>query len=119
MRHSIPCTFICDASAARRIWRSCPPSRSWTRAEWTRLLKLPIPSNSRFLGYQHNKPFNGAIMDWRSILFPQDQEAVYEFPRHCGSSFRFKIRRSPVFGEIGLPQGGPVTRIPAKSRLVC
>ena len=31
-------------------------------------------------------------------------------------TFRFKIRRSPVFGEIGLPQGGPATRIPATLR---
>jgi hypothetical protein len=53
-------------------------------------------------------------MDWRSIFFPQDQEAVYEFPRNCGSTFRFKVRRSPVFGEIGLPNGGPTIKMPAK-----
>jgi hypothetical protein len=77
-------------------------------------LDIGNPIKLAILGYQHNKPFNRAVMDWRSILFPQDHEAVYEFPRDCGSGFRFKIRRSPVFGEIGLPQGGKVTKIPAK-----
>lgn len=77
-------------------------------------LEIANPIKLAVLGYQHNKPFNGAIMDWRSILFPQDQEVVYEFPRNCGSTFRFKIRRSPVFGEISLPQGGAVTKIPPK-----
>jgi hypothetical protein len=33
--------------------------------------------------------------------------------RECGSTFRFKIRRSPVFGEIGLPSGGKPTHIPS------
>ena len=77
-------------------------------------LEIGNPIKLAILGYQHNKPFNSAIMSWRSILFPKDQEAVYEFPRNCGSTFRFKVRRSPVFGEIGLPLGGPVTKIPAK-----
>jgi SIR2-like domain len=76
-------------------------------------LDIANPIKLGILGYQHNKPFNRAVMDWRSILFPQNHEASYEFPRNCGSSFRFKIRRSPVFGEIGLPQGGRVTKISA------
>jgi len=75
-------------------------------------LEIANPVKLAILGYQHNKPFNRAIMNWRSVLFPKDAEAVYEYPHACGSSFRFKIRRSPVFGEIGLPQGGKVTAIP-------
>ena len=76
-------------------------------------LEIANPIKLAILGYQHNKPFNRAIMDWRSILFPKGNEAVFEFPRNCGSTFRFKVRRSPVFGEIGLPQGGKVTAIPS------
>jgi hypothetical protein len=75
-------------------------------------LDIANPIKLAILGYQHNKPFNAAVNNWRSILFPQGQEVVYEFPHSCGSSFRFKIRRSPVFGEIGLPQGGKVMPIP-------
>ena len=82
------------------------PAGTPAPAEVANHVKLAI------LGYQHNKPFNRAVMSWRSILFPKDSEAIYEFPRACGSSFRFKIRRSPVFGEIGLPEGGKVTAIP-------
>jgi len=76
-------------------------------------LDIANPIKLAILGYQHNKPFNRAVNDWRTILFPQDHEQVYEYPRNCGSSFRFKIRRSPVFGEIGLPQGSKPTSIPS------
>ncbi|MEM7677944.1 MAG: SIR2 family protein, partial [Myxococcota bacterium] len=57
------------------------------------------------LGYQHNKPFNQAVMKWRETLLGNEAEATFEFPANCGSSFRFKVRRSPVFGEIGLAAG--------------
>jgi hypothetical protein len=90
-----------------------PSVKILDKAGATAPLEIANPIKLAILGYQHNKPFNRAIMDWRSILFPKDSEAVYEFPRDCGSSFRFKVRRSPVFGEIGLPQGGKVTKIPA------
>jgi hypothetical protein len=50
-------------------------------------------------------------------LFPKaSNEAVFEFPRDCGSTFRFRIRRSPVFGEIGLPDCGRITKIPPTLR---
>ena len=71
------------------------------------------PIKLAILGYQHNKPFNRAVMTWRKVLFPEGHETVFEFPRGCGSSFKFKVRRSPVFGEIGLPQGGRATAIPS------
>lgn len=70
------------------------------------------PVKLAILGYQHNKQFNQAVMEWRKRLLPTAPETVYEFPRNCGSSFRFKIRRSPVFGEIGLPKGGKITPTP-------
>ena len=55
-------------------------------------------------------------MGWREALLGDSAEAVFEFPANCGSSFRFKVRRSPVFGEIGLPQGGPTLNLPEKLR---
>jgi hypothetical protein len=69
-------------------------------AEVADAIKLAI------LGYQHNKEFNQAVNRWRSLLFPKGRESIFEFPSNCGSSFKFKVHRSPVFGEIGLPQGG-------------
>jgi hypothetical protein len=76
-------------------------------------LEVANPIKLAILGYQHNKPFNRAVMKWRSILFShKGSEAIFEFPRNCASSFRFKVRRSPVFGEIGLPHDGRVTKIP-------
>lgn len=68
------------------------------------------------LGYQHNKPFNQAVNAWRETLLGDNAEAAFEYPANCGSSFRFKVRRSPVFGEIGLPQGGPALSVPDKLR---
>ncbi|HEV2521707.1 MAG TPA: SIR2 family protein [Candidatus Acidoferrales bacterium] len=64
------------------------------------------PIKIGILGYQHNKPFNQAVNSWRALLFPKGQDAVFEFPRNCGSTFKFKVHRSPVFGKIGLPHGG-------------
>lgn len=74
------------------------------------------PIKMAILGYQHNKPFNQAVMQWREKLLPEKPETTYEFPLNCGSTFRFKIKRSPVFGEIGLPDGGKPTQIPDKMR---
>lgn len=68
------------------------------------------------LGYQHNRPFNQAVMGWREKLLGDKPEATFEFPANCGSSFRFRVRRSPVFGEIGLPKGGPALIVPDKLR---
>jgi hypothetical protein len=70
------------------------------------------PIKLGILGYQHNKPFNKAVNDWRAILFPQGAEAVFAFPHGAGSTFKFKVRRSPAFSEIGLPDGGPVLKLP-------
>src|SRR5208282_451768 len=55
------------------------------------------------LGYQHNKEFNGAVNFWRRKLFGTtgDSQAIFGFPETSGSSFRFLIRRAPVFASIG------------------
>ena len=72
------------------------------------------PIVQAILGYQHNKPFNQAVMKWRKLLLPASPETIYEFPLNSCSTFRFKIQRSPVFGEIGLPAGGQIVRLPDK-----
>jgi NAD-dependent SIR2 family protein deacetylase len=80
--------------------------------------ELPVevanPIKLGILGYQHNKPFNQAVNNWRRLLFPKGQGPVFEFPRDCGSTFKFKVSRSPVFGEIGLPGGGATIATSAK-----
>jgi hypothetical protein len=75
--------------------------------------EIANPIKLAILGYQHNKPFNQVVNGWRATLFGKDQEEVFEFPRDFGSSFRFKVRRSPVFGEIGLPDGKYAAQRPA------
>jgi hypothetical protein len=77
-------------------------------------LEIANPVKLGILGYQHNKQFNKAVNGWREELFPRGQEACFEFPRNCGSTFKFKVRRTPVFGEIGLPQGGPPAKLTGK-----
>ena len=70
--------------------------------------KVAGPVKLGILGYQHNKPFNAAVNKWRQLLFPKTKNGIVdlEFPVGPGSRFRFRIRRSPVFAQIGLPHGG-------------
>jgi hypothetical protein len=75
-------------------------------------MEIANPIKLAILGYQHNKPFNQAVMSWRKVLMPTGPETTYEYPGNRGSSFRFRVRRSPVFGEIGLPGGGKPTNVP-------
>ncbi|WGJ13888.1 SIR2 family protein [Methylocapsa sp. D3K7] len=77
--------------------------------------EIANPIKLSILGWQHNKPFNQVVNNWRTLLFQKDQETtIFEFPHNCGSTFKFKIRRSPAFGEIGLPHGGSSVNVPAK-----
>ena len=59
------------------------------------------------LGSQYNRPFNIAVNKWRGILFPNQDDRLmgFEFPVGSDSSFRFQVRRSPVFAQIGRPRG--------------
>ena len=75
-------------------------------------LEIVNPIKLEILGYQHNKPFNKAINSWRETLFPKGQAAVFSFPHNAGSSFKFRVRRSPVFASIGLPSGGRALKVP-------
>lgn len=68
------------------------------------------------LGYQHNKPFNTAVNKWREILFPRNRSRGFDFPVGTASSFKFRVRRSPVFGQIGLPLGGRRANTPDSLR---
>lgn len=63
------------------------------------------PIKIGILGWQHNKPFNQAINKWRAILFPDRDARTFEYPKDCGSTFKFRARRSPVFAEISRPSG--------------
>lgn len=72
------------------------------------------PIRLGILGYQHNKPFNSAVNKWRGLLFTNSIEKIvtFGFPDGSDSSFNFRMRRSPVFAQIGMPRGGRIPTIP-------
>lgn len=53
----------------------------------------------RLLTKQYNSAFNDALDKWRKILFSAPL-TMFEFPPNIGSSFRFEIRRVPVFAKV-------------------
>jgi len=64
--------------------------------------ELDKSAKFRILGSQFNNKFNQAITKWRDRLFPGTGNLVtFVFPNDSDSSFRFRVRRSPVFAEIG------------------
>ena len=73
--------------------------------------EISNPIKLEILGYQHNKPFNKAVNDWRKTLFAKDRAVVLAFPWNSGTTFKFRIRRSPIFASIGLPSGGRPLRV--------
>jgi hypothetical protein len=77
-------------------------------------LEIVNPIKLGILGYQHNKQFNQAVNEWRALLFPSGHQATFEFPLNSGTPFKFRVQRSPSFGEIGLHQGGGATNISPK-----
>lgn len=56
------------------------------------------PLTARKLGYQHNDKFNDAINQWRNTLF--SGETSFEFPANAATSFRFNVRKAPIFASI-------------------
>lgn len=69
------------------------------------------------LGYQHNNKFNQVMNKWRRILFSADSHvSEYEFPIDAASAFRFRVRKSPAFAEVGLPHGGKPVSVTEKIR---
>ncbi len=67
--------------------------------------ELPVEISNKIklsiLGWQHNKQFNQAIDRWRKLLFKEKPQTVFEYPHGCGSTFRFKVRSTPVFAGVG------------------
>ena len=62
--------------------------------------QIANPIKLNILGWQHNGPFNKAINQWRKKLFPDMGPNLFEYPKNCGSTFKFKIHRSPIFAGI-------------------
>ena len=76
--------------------------------------EISNPIKLEILGYQHNKPFNKAVNNWCETLFPKGQAALFAFPCNSGSTFKFRIRRFPIFASIGLPSGARALKVPDK-----
>lgn len=72
---------------------------------------------ARILGWQHNDKFNEAVERWRSTLFPNGP-SLFEYPVECGSTFRFEVRRAPVFAQIAIADGERATRLPPKVQAI-
>ena len=70
----------------------------------------------RILSNQYNSKFNEAIKGWSRTLFPDGKPAEFEFPFESGSTFKFRVRKSPNFASIGLPPGAHTFRLPEKVR---
>jgi hypothetical protein len=69
-------------------------------------------TRQRILSGQYNSKFNDTINSWRDLLFGKMAGAVLEFPVNCGSTFRFKVKRSPVFAQIGTRQQSFSIKLP-------
>ena len=72
------------------------------------------PIKLKILGYQHNKHFNKAVNGWRKTLFPNGQTAVFSFPHNSASTFKFRVRRAPIFAAIELPSGNRSVKVPQR-----
>jgi hypothetical protein len=68
-------------------------------------IKLDILSN------QYNAEFNQEMQRWREKLFPDKPQTVFEYPPNNGSTFRFRVRKSPIFAAIGKQGQGKAAQI--------
>ena len=73
--------------------------------------EIANPIKVDILGYQHNRPFNQAVNSWRDTLFPKGRRAVFPFPPNSGSTFEFRVRRSPIFASVGRSTPGAAPRM--------
>lgn len=55
------------------------------------------------LSGQYNAGFNTVMEGWRARLFPKGRDTL-EYPGDCGSTFRFRLSRVPVFVGVGMAQ---------------
>lgn len=63
-----------------------------------------VIQNIRFhaLGRQYNSQFNDAVNGWRKRLLQSNHpQRTIEYPPGSGSGFCFRVRRAPVFAEVG------------------
>ena len=51
------------------------------------------------LGYQHNSKFNDALNQWSNRLVATSG-TVFEFPSNCGSTFRFRLSKCPLYSKV-------------------
>ena len=67
-------------------------------------------------GWQHNAKFHAATERWRKRIFGEskDETLQVEWPPECGSTFRFEVRRNPVFARIAAPEHRPALRLEPK-----
>lgn len=65
------------------------------------------------LSSQYNSTFNKSINDWRARLFsvPKGQHTAVFVPTDCGSTFKFHVRRYPVFAGISSPRSNAQIRV--------
>lgn len=79
--------------------------------------ELDKSAKFRILSSQFNNKFNQAITRWRELLFPGTENLVtFVFPNDSASSFRFRVRRSPVFAEIGSSNRYYPTNLPDSAK---
>ena len=63
--------------------------------------EIANPIKLSILGWQHNKPFNQAMNKWRNTIFTNNVPTIsITYPPQKDSTFRYQIKRSPIFAEI-------------------
>ena len=80
-----------------------PTLRVFDRAGKNPSVEIIKAIKQKFLSSQYNNIFNKAINKWRERLFTDGKIQVFEFPSGSASPFKFRVRRSPIFGSIGSP----------------
>ena len=55
---------------------------------------------NKILSNQYNQQFNEEMKYWRGKLLDGQGKATFEYPPNCGSTFRFRIRKTPIFALI-------------------
>jgi len=79
-------------------------------------VELANPIKLEILSNQYNKRFNQEMNRWRQHLFPENQQTTFEYPPNSGSTFRFTVRRSPVFAAIRDRSKGKGIQLPNSIR---
>src|SRR5262249_26226764 len=69
-------------------------------------------------GWQHNAKFYAAMERWRQHMRGEARNGAVEFewPPNCGSSFRFEVKKAPVFAGIVVGGGRAALRLDDKTK---